>query len=62
MEGKMPTVGADELRRIGREIFKQVGAGPEEAGTVANLLVAANLGGHDSHGGLRVPQYGTAGG
>ena len=56
----MPTVGADELRRIGREIFKQVGAGPEEAGTVANLLVASNLVGHDSHGVLRIPQYVTA--
>ncbi len=53
----MPTVSANELRRIGQEIFEAVGAGQGEAGVVADLLVGANLAGHDSHGVLNIPQY-----
>ena len=53
----MPTVMPDELRRIGRDIFERIGATPEEAQTVADLLVEANLAGHDSHGVVRIPQY-----
>ena len=53
----MPIFSADELRRIGREVFERTGAGPEEAATVAGLLVESNLVGHDSHGVLRIPQY-----
>ena len=53
----MPTVSADELRRIGREVYERVGASPEEAEIVAGKLVESNLVGHDSHGVLRMPQY-----
>ena len=53
----MPTVPADELRRIGREVYERVGATPEEARIVADKLVESNLVGHDSHGVLRLPQY-----
>ncbi|MBT4137236.1 MAG: Ldh family oxidoreductase [Candidatus Latescibacteria bacterium] len=56
----MPTFKPDELCRIGREIYEQIGASPEEAETVANLLVDANLAGHDSHGVVRIPQYVSA--
>ena len=53
----MPTFSADELRRIGREIYEHAGATPHEAETVANLLVESSLMGHDSHGVMRLPQY-----
>ncbi len=53
----MPTIAAEELRRIGKEVYQGVGATPEEAATVSDLLVASNLAGHDSHGVVRIPQY-----
>ena len=53
----MPTFSAEELRRIGREIYENAGATPHEAETVANLLVESSLMGHDSHGVMRLPQY-----
>jgi uncharacterized oxidoreductase len=56
----MPIFKPDELRRIGREIYEQMGASPEEAEIVADLLVEANLAGHDSHGVVRIPQYVSA--
>ncbi|MDE2831819.1 MAG: Ldh family oxidoreductase, partial [Gemmatimonadota bacterium] len=53
----MPILNPDKLRRIGREVFERIGATPEEAQIVADLLVASNLAGHDSHGVVRIPQY-----
>ena len=53
----MPIFNPDKLRRIGREVFERIGATPEEARTVADLLVSSNLAGHDSHGVVRIPQY-----
>ena len=38
-------------------LFRAAGSPTEEAATVARLLVAANLAGHDSHGVVRIPQY-----
>ena len=38
-------------------LFRAAGSPAEEAATVARLLVAANLAGHDSHGVARIPQY-----
>lgn len=38
-------------------LFRAAGSPAEEASTVARLLVAANLAGHDSHGVARIPQY-----
>jgi uncharacterized oxidoreductase len=47
----------DQLRKTAFEIFKAAGATDEEAGITSDLLVEANLAGHDSHGVLRIPQY-----
>lgn len=56
----MPTFKPDELRQIGCKIYEKMGASPEEAKVVADLLVDANLAGHDSHGVVRIPQYVSA--
>ena len=53
----MLILNPDNLRRIGREVFERIGATPEEAQIVADLLVSSNLAGHDSHGVVRIPQY-----
>lgn len=56
----MPTFRPEELCRIGRDIYESMGASDHEAKTVADLLVEANLAGHDSHGVVRIPQYVSA--
>jgi len=53
----MPVLSAEKLRTTTASIFKALGAPEDEAGLVANLLVEANLTGHDSHGVIRVPIY-----
>jgi uncharacterized oxidoreductase len=53
----MPTVAADTLTAFARQMFEAAGVPPDEAATVADSLVDANLCGHDSHGVLRIPQY-----
>ena len=53
----MPTVSADELRTLTRDVFASAGARTEDAAVVADSLVGANLAGHDSHGVLRIPEY-----
>jgi len=53
----MPILSADQLTRIGTEIFKAQRAPEDEAKIVSDLLVKANLAGHDSHGVIRIPQY-----
>jgi uncharacterized oxidoreductase len=45
------------LRPFIRAIFEAAGSSPEEAGTVADHLVEANLKGHDSHGVIRAAKY-----
>ncbi len=55
----MPTFTADQLRRISRDIFQAVGSPKDEAETLTDFLVLANLMGHDSHGVIRIPQYVT---
>jgi hydroxycarboxylate dehydrogenase B len=56
----MPRVSAAELRSLGGKIFAALNVPPEEATWVAELLVRANLVGHDSHGVIRIPQYAQA--
>ena len=56
----MPRIQAGELRSIGRRIFEGLQVPREEALWVAELLVRANLVGHDSHGVVRIPQYAQA--
>jgi uncharacterized oxidoreductase len=53
----MPTVPAAELERLTADIFAARGVPGDDADWIAQLLVRANLRGHDSHGVIRVPQY-----
>ena len=46
---------ASHLHSITRRIFVAVGATRHIADDVAEILVNANLAGHDSHGVLRIP-------
>ena len=48
---------ADYLQRISRDLFAASGAPDDIAATVAEILVNANLAGHDSHGVQFVPMY-----
>lgn len=53
----MPTLSAEELKRLSAEVFVQLGTPASAAQCVAHHLVEANLAGHDSHGVMRIPQY-----
>jgi hydroxycarboxylate dehydrogenase B len=53
----MPIISADQLRAVGSDIFKAIGAEEKDAQLIADLLVEANLTNHDSHGVARIPQY-----
>lgn len=53
----MPTLSVEELTHIGQELYQKLGASPEEAATVVDLLIESNLAGHDSHGVRRLLQY-----
>jgi len=48
---------ADQLKEIGVRILDAAGSPHAESETVCEILVRANLLGHDSHGIMRVPQY-----
>ncbi|MCY3902210.1 MAG: Ldh family oxidoreductase [Caldilineaceae bacterium] len=48
---------ASYLRRISRNLFAAAGTPEDIAATVADILVNANLAGHDSHGVQFVPMY-----
>jgi ureidoglycolate dehydrogenase (NAD+) len=50
-------VQPDRLRALVRDIFAAAGTPAEDAATVAEALVWANLRGIDSHGVSRVPRY-----
>jgi uncharacterized oxidoreductase len=56
----MPLIPAGELRSLGVQIFETLRVPHEEAVWVAELLMRANLVGHDSHGVIRIPQYAQA--
>ncbi|HZZ38134.1 MAG TPA: Ldh family oxidoreductase [Acidobacteriaceae bacterium] len=53
----MPRLSSLEAYNLTAEIFLRCGAPEEEARTVADHLVDANLCGVDSHGIIRIPQY-----
>ena len=53
----MPTFTEEKGREVARAIFQAAGTPSEHARIVAQLLVEANLTGHDSHGLIRIPQY-----
>lgn len=56
----MPVVRPEALHRLCSDIVVALGASVEAAEVVAEGLVDANLAGHDSHGGVRIPQYAAA--
>ena len=53
----MPTFQAKKLNRVVRGIIQGTGSTEEEAATVADHLVLANLSGHDSHGVVMTTAY-----
>lgn len=53
----MPTFFAPQLKSISQRILEAAGATHEDAITVGDALVDANLAGHDSHGVIRIPEY-----
>ena len=53
----MPTVPADRLERIARDLLIGAGATEDEAASVADGVIGANLAGHDSHGIIQIPSY-----
>src|SRR5262245_18476846 len=53
----MPTLTYPNLLRITRDMIVAAGTPPDLAEIVADVLVEANLQGHDSHGVLRLPWY-----
>jgi LDH2 family malate/lactate/ureidoglycolate dehydrogenase len=48
---------AEHLERFVGDVFGHAGMSAEHAGTVAQVLVWANLRGVDSHGVMRIPRY-----
>ncbi len=53
----METLAADRLETLATRIFAALGVPDGDAHWVGQLLVRANLRGHDSHGVIRIPQY-----
>ena len=54
----MVTISAERLERISLASFKAAGCSDAEAERISELLVLANLRGHDSHGaGIYIPVY-----
>jgi uncharacterized oxidoreductase len=56
----MPCIPAEELRSLTRRLFEALQVPSTEAVWVAELLVRADLTGHDSQGVMRIPQYAQA--
>ena len=53
----MKYLSAAQLQEIGTRILDAAGSPHAESETVCEVLVRANLLGHDSHGVMRIPQY-----
>lgn len=53
----MPIFPSASLEALTRDIFQAIRVPPAGAAWMAQLLVRANLRGHDSHGVIRIPQY-----
>jgi LDH2 family malate/lactate/ureidoglycolate dehydrogenase len=53
----VPTFAAPDLQRLTEEVFHAVGFPRSEAQTIADIMVRANLAGHDSHGVIHIPGY-----
>jgi LDH2 family malate/lactate/ureidoglycolate dehydrogenase len=48
---------ADQLRSLTRRLFAAAGTPEPIVSTVTEILINANLAGHDSHGVIRIPSY-----
>src|SRR5260370_29186174 len=55
--GPMILIDHQELHDIAERIFTAAGSEADEARTIADYLVEANLRGHDSHGVGLIPNY-----
>lgn len=53
----MPNLRPDELEQLASEILQVNGVSVRNADIVASHLVSSNLGGHDSHGVIRLRRY-----
>jgi uncharacterized oxidoreductase len=53
----MPTLGAPALQAYSTRIFQACKAPADDAATVSDHLVTANLMGFDSHGVICIPEY-----
>ena len=53
----MPTLSADQLHQCTTAAFLNAGVPAPDARLIADLLLKANLEGHDSHGVVRIPSY-----
>ncbi len=49
--------GAEQLRELCRDILGARGVKEDDASLVGDVLIEANLSGHDSHGVVRIPQW-----
>jgi LDH2 family malate/lactate/ureidoglycolate dehydrogenase len=56
----MLCIQVGDLLSLARRMFAALQVPPEEAAWVAELLVRADLAGHDAHGVIRLPQYAQA--
>jgi len=53
----MPLIDHQELHALAARVFAAAGSEEDEAGIIADHLIAANLRGHDSHGVGLIPNY-----
>ena len=56
-KGTSLRVSSDDLRALAETIFKKRGVPKKDAVLVADILIEANLRGHDSHGVIRIPNW-----
>ena len=53
----MPVFSHEYLHKVAFHVYRAKGSSEEEASTVADHIVKANLVGHDSHGVINIPVY-----
>ena len=57
MSAESPRYAAEDVQRFLTDAFVALGVPERDAGTVARLMVKADLHGHDTHGTFRLQQY-----
>lgn len=53
----LTTMSAEDLRVLTEAVFQRRGVPQKDAALVADILIEANLRGHDSHGVIRIPKW-----